>query len=128
MPCEYSQAQYDDFQWEQVRIHPGTRAPADLPHGEPLVSFRGGSARLLCDLELVTKLSGLVCFSICNGTCDAERGALGHRLCMSGCFVGRMGAGLSDQRPLWLQVTTHFLLFPLAQGRPHSQQVLVTSP
>ena len=46
MPCEYSQAQHDDFQWEQVRIHPGARAPADLPHGEstlgrhsPFVSF-----------------------------------------------------------------------------------------
>ncbi|XP_010828567.1 PREDICTED: receptor-type tyrosine-protein phosphatase U [Bison bison bison] len=37
VPCEYSQAQYDDFQWEQVRIHPGTRAPADLPHGSYLV-------------------------------------------------------------------------------------------
>uniref|UniRef100_A0A2I3HJI8 Protein tyrosine phosphatase receptor type U n=1 Tax=Nomascus leucogenys TaxID=61853 RepID=A0A2I3HJI8_NOMLE len=37
VPCEYSQAQYDDFQWEQVRIHPGTRAPADLPHGSYLM-------------------------------------------------------------------------------------------
>ncbi|EPY87938.1 receptor-type tyrosine-protein phosphatase U precursor [Camelus ferus] len=37
VPCEYSQAQYDDFQWEQVRIHPGTRAPVDLPHGSYLV-------------------------------------------------------------------------------------------
>lgn len=35
VPCEFSQAQYDDFQWEQVRIHPGTGTPADLPHGEP---------------------------------------------------------------------------------------------
>lgn len=35
VPCEFSQAQYDDFQWEQVRIHPGTRTPEDLPHGEP---------------------------------------------------------------------------------------------
>uniref|UniRef100_A0A8C0LEW8 Receptor-type tyrosine-protein phosphatase U n=1 Tax=Canis lupus dingo TaxID=286419 RepID=A0A8C0LEW8_CANLU len=26
VPCEYSQAQYDDFQWEQVHIHPGTRS------------------------------------------------------------------------------------------------------
>ncbi|XP_057355901.1 receptor-type tyrosine-protein phosphatase U isoform X11 [Manis pentadactyla] len=37
VPCEYSQAQYDDFQWEQVHIHPGTRAPADLPHGSYLM-------------------------------------------------------------------------------------------
>uniref|UniRef100_A0A8C4LSC1 protein-tyrosine-phosphatase n=1 Tax=Equus asinus asinus TaxID=83772 RepID=A0A8C4LSC1_EQUAS len=37
VPCEYSQAQNDDFQWEQVRIHPGTRAPADLPHGSYLM-------------------------------------------------------------------------------------------
>ncbi|KAB0400178.1 hypothetical protein E2I00_011262 [Balaenoptera physalus] len=37
VPCEYSQAQYDDFQWEQVRVHPGTRAPADLPHGSYLM-------------------------------------------------------------------------------------------
>ncbi|XP_023558737.1 receptor-type tyrosine-protein phosphatase U isoform X4 [Octodon degus] len=37
VPCEYSQAQYDDFQWEQVRIHPGTRVPADLPHGAYLM-------------------------------------------------------------------------------------------
>ncbi|XP_063513907.1 receptor-type tyrosine-protein phosphatase U isoform X8 [Pongo pygmaeus] len=37
VPCEYSQAQYDDFQWEQVRIHPGTRAPVDLPHGSYLM-------------------------------------------------------------------------------------------
>ncbi|XP_032103472.1 receptor-type tyrosine-protein phosphatase U [Sapajus apella] len=37
VPCEYSQAQYDDFQWERVRIHPGTRAPADLPHGSYLM-------------------------------------------------------------------------------------------
>uniref|UniRef100_A0A8C5KDK9 Receptor-type tyrosine-protein phosphatase U n=1 Tax=Jaculus jaculus TaxID=51337 RepID=A0A8C5KDK9_JACJA len=37
VPCEYSQAQYDDFQWEQVRIHPGTRASADLPHGSYLM-------------------------------------------------------------------------------------------
>nr|KAF6380018.1 protein tyrosine phosphatase receptor type U [Myotis myotis] len=37
VPCEYSQAQYDDFQWEQVRIQPGTRAPADLPHGSYLM-------------------------------------------------------------------------------------------
>ncbi|KAG8506785.1 Receptor-type tyrosine-protein phosphatase U [Galemys pyrenaicus] len=37
VPCEYSQAQYDDFQWEQVRTHPGTRTPADLPHGSYLM-------------------------------------------------------------------------------------------
>ncbi|XP_072606610.1 receptor-type tyrosine-protein phosphatase U isoform X10 [Vulpes vulpes] len=37
VPCEYSQAQYDDFQWEQVHIHPGTRSPADLPHGSYLM-------------------------------------------------------------------------------------------
>uniref|UniRef100_A0A8C9JTH4 Receptor-type tyrosine-protein phosphatase U n=1 Tax=Panthera tigris altaica TaxID=74533 RepID=A0A8C9JTH4_PANTA len=37
VPCEYSQAQYDDFQWDQVQIHPGTRAPADLPHGSYLM-------------------------------------------------------------------------------------------
>lgn len=37
VPCEFSQAQYDDFQWEQVRIHPGTRTPADLPHGAYLM-------------------------------------------------------------------------------------------
>ncbi|XP_058992115.1 receptor-type tyrosine-protein phosphatase U isoform X10 [Mustela lutreola] len=37
VPCEYSQAQYDDFQWEQVHVHPGTRSPADLPHGSYLM-------------------------------------------------------------------------------------------
>lgn len=37
VPCEYSQAQYDDFQWEEVHVHPGTRSPADLPHGEPTI-------------------------------------------------------------------------------------------
>nr|AAH48694.1 Ptpru protein [Mus musculus] len=37
VPCEFSQAQYDDFQWEQVRIHPGTRTPEDLPHGAYLM-------------------------------------------------------------------------------------------
>uniref|UniRef100_G1T3U6 protein-tyrosine-phosphatase n=1 Tax=Oryctolagus cuniculus TaxID=9986 RepID=G1T3U6_RABIT len=36
-PCEYSQAQDDDFQWERVRIQPGARAPADLPHGSYLM-------------------------------------------------------------------------------------------
>ncbi|XP_030880593.1 receptor-type tyrosine-protein phosphatase U [Leptonychotes weddellii] len=37
VPCEYSQAQYDDFQWEQVHVHPGTQSPADLPHGSYLM-------------------------------------------------------------------------------------------
>uniref|UniRef100_A0A452U2D6 Receptor-type tyrosine-protein phosphatase U n=1 Tax=Ursus maritimus TaxID=29073 RepID=A0A452U2D6_URSMA len=37
VPCEYSQAQYDDFQWEEVHVHPGTRSPADLPHGSYLM-------------------------------------------------------------------------------------------
>uniref|UniRef100_A0A5F8G4U2 Receptor-type tyrosine-protein phosphatase U n=1 Tax=Monodelphis domestica TaxID=13616 RepID=A0A5F8G4U2_MONDO len=36
-PCEYSQAQYDDFQWERVRNDAGTRSPPDLPHGSYLM-------------------------------------------------------------------------------------------
>lgn len=55
VPCEYSQAQYDDFQWEQVHIHPGTRSPADLPHGEPTLYHHSSLSpssysHLLCDL------------------------------------------------------------------------------
>uniref|UniRef100_A0A8C0W9M3 MAM domain-containing protein n=1 Tax=Castor canadensis TaxID=51338 RepID=A0A8C0W9M3_CASCN len=50
VPCEYNQAQYDDFQWEQVRIHPGTRAPADLPHGELLaISNKPGVVVYICN-------------------------------------------------------------------------------
>ncbi|XP_031818260.1 receptor-type tyrosine-protein phosphatase U isoform X1 [Sarcophilus harrisii] len=36
-PCEYSQAQYDDFQWERVRNDAGPRFPPDLPHGSYLM-------------------------------------------------------------------------------------------
>lgn len=78
MPCEYSQAQYDDFQWEQVRIHPGTRAPADLPHGEPtlnhhspFISFQGHATHLLCYPGYTAQsFWASICFGICNDTDD----------------------------------------------------------
>ena len=85
VPCEYSQAQYDDFQWEQVRIHPGTRAPADLPHGEPtlshhssFVSFQGQAACPLAVLpwaDCVTSL-GLICPVVTHMTVNVELSGL----------------------------------------------------
>uniref|UniRef100_A0A8C0CIP3 Uncharacterized protein n=1 Tax=Balaenoptera musculus TaxID=9771 RepID=A0A8C0CIP3_BALMU len=53
-------AQYDDFQWEQVRIHPGHPGSSDLPHGEaysqspfPLHLLPGACYHLLCYLGYI---------------------------------------------------------------------------